>query len=280
MTEEQIERKKQYIREQLENKSGIYATLFIRTFYYIASCCRENKTNWCYGYNATDSAIAKYAYATVRGGRVDHMGSGIVKKIKQELTQMGYLAFKEIDNTWRIYVLNELDFLAKPIEDYIEGNKVINLGKDKKLSEIYQYLSKNGVDVYAYTRQCWCCGRDTTIYSYYLDVQIKNALGASYVKKIDYFSNLGLGYIDKLDNEIMNRVKTVTKAYSKTMERAYVLNTCSHCGAIQGINFTVFRPEELMKLSKEQLIAKREFTIALNECNLTKEDIATYFGND
>ncbi len=120
MTKEKIESKKEYIRNQLENKNGIYSILLVRSFYYILDCCRKNQADWCYSYNATDYVVARFAYAAVRDGRMDHMGRDIIGRIKKTLIDMGYLAFKKVDDKWRIYVIKELDFLDKPIEEYVK----------------------------------------------------------------------------------------------------------------------------------------------------------------
>ena len=119
MTTEQIENKKRYINEQLLSGIGNYSTLFIRTYYYILCCCRKNQQNWCYGKEAGDNKVARYAYAAVRDGYSDHMGNEIIYKIKQELSAMGYISFKLVDDTWRIYINRDLDFLAGKIEDFI-----------------------------------------------------------------------------------------------------------------------------------------------------------------
>jgi len=121
MTKEKIESKKEYIRNQLKNKNGIYSTLFVRTYYYILNCCRKNQANWCYAYSATDYIVARFAYAVVRDGRMDHMGCDIISRIKKCLSDMGYIELKKVDDIWRIYVIKELDFLDEPIENYIEN---------------------------------------------------------------------------------------------------------------------------------------------------------------
>ena len=119
MTPDQIANKKDYIRKQLSSGNGNYATLFIRTYYYILSCCRKNKQDWCYGSEANDTKVARYAYAAIGDGRPDHIGRDIIDRIKQELRAMGYITFKLVDDTWRIYVNRNLDFLDCDIEDLI-----------------------------------------------------------------------------------------------------------------------------------------------------------------
>ena len=298
MTVEQIEKKKNYIREQLEYKTGIYATLFIRTYNFILNCCHNNNQNWCFGKDVNDRVVAKYAYAATEYGNADHMGSSIINNIKQELSAMGYISFRLVDGAWRIYIKSDLDFLDCSLEYWItETNKNLNkeISDKKKLKDIYNHLCKHGINIYAFNRRCWKCGNITTIYTYYIDIQIKHELGSAYSMsnpnivsgdafdnffktnpKPNCFSEIGIGTITKIELILAKKIKTITKKYTQTMDKTYYMNICQHCQVAQGINFTVFHPTELESLSDNEIAQMKKFTISVAECDLKEEDLVEF----
>lgn len=298
MSQEQIEEKKDYFRKQIACPTGNYTDFVIRTYYYILQCCRKDGRGWCYGREASDRKIAVFSYQNAYNGRVDHMGGDVIDRIKQVLQGMGYISFKKDNEEWKIYIQKDLDFLPCPIDEYI-ARKTENKQQEKadKANEIFEYLVRDGIKVFRYDRACWSCGKRTPIFSYYLDVQIKNelpsrcllkdrALNTVQNRRFDNvldawtqsqsFSEIGIGVLEKIDSRLAAKINTVEKKYSGTMQKSYFMNICENCGAKQGMNFTVYHPQEIEYSSYDELKKYCVFKIFPNECGLTKEDILAF----
>lgn len=298
MTQEQIDRQKAYFKQQIAVPTGKYTDFVIRTYYYILQCCRREMRNWCYGKEVSDRNLAKFAYQNVYNGRVDHMGGEIVGKIKELLCAMGYIAFKKEDEQWRIYLKKELDFLPCSIDEYmVRKTEKLTCEKSDKTNEIVQYLVKEGIKIYQFHRICWKCGAATPIYSYYLDVQIRNEMNSRYLLKdrdlncafndvstdfldsrarMQLFSEIGIGVIEKIDRCLADKIPTIGERYSKTMDKSYFMNICEECRSVQGINFTVYHPKEIENLGYDELKKACFFKIYPQECGLNKDDISRF----
>lgn len=106
---------------------------------------------------------------------------------------------------------------------------------------ILEYIKTYGINIYAWDRICWKCGKTTKVYSYFLDYDL-HALD-------DYFENIGfigLGDIETLDKLLALKYPTICKKFSKTENRSYFANTCEHCKALQGRYYVVDDPHEIM----------------------------------
>ena len=55
-----------------------------------------------------------------------------------------------------------------------------------------------------------------------------------------------------------------------------VVNTCPNCGVIQGINYTVYKPEELENLTYEELKKKIWEKVDIDVIGLTEKEIKKY----
>lgn len=86
------------------------------------------------------------------------------------------------------------------------------------------------------------------------------------------YERVGLGSLEKLDVYLSHLYPQIQKRYSREMDRYYHMCCCSHCGAHQGINFTVYRPEELMenKVALDEMIDR---VIDIRDVGIDKEFI-------
>lgn len=114
----------------------------------------------------------------------------------------------------------------------------------KKLYEVVlEYIRIYGIGIYRWDRECWKCKKKTAVYSYYLDYELA---------ELDEFFNsglpaVGLGDLAYIDGLLSQKYATIQKRYSNTTHSSYMANTCSHCGALQGRNYVVEDPHEIVE---------------------------------
>lgn len=104
-----------------------------------------------------------------------------------------------------------------------------------------EYIIKYGLNLYSWKKKCWKCNQDTAVYSYYLYYELEEL--------DDYFSSfhgIGLGDIPCVDELICNKIPNVKKQYSRTTNSKYVANICDHCQVLQGRNYVVDDPHEIL----------------------------------
>lgn len=105
----------------------------------------------------------------------------------------------------------------------------------------HAFIMKYGLNLYGWKKPCWKCKQDITVYSYFLYYELE---------EIDNIfcglHGIGLGDIPCVDHIISNKYKTITKRYSNTTQSRYMANTCEHCQALQGRNFIVDDPHEII----------------------------------
>ena len=105
---------------------------------------------------------------------------------------------------------------------------------------LYDYFSKSGIKIYRWEKECWKCAQKTDVYSYYMHYEL------GFIDEyLEATGCIGLGDIKILDRIIMDRIPTIKSIYSKTMNRRYIANTCSHCEALQGYNSVIVDPHEI-----------------------------------
>lgn len=106
---------------------------------------------------------------------------------------------------------------------------------------VLNFLKTNGLGIYRWNKTCWKCGKDTPIYSYYLNYDLMDI--------DEEFGNLsgmgGIGEINIFDDILMNKYPSVKEIYSKTVGGVYIANSCIHCNALQGKNYVVDDPHEI-----------------------------------
>jgi len=106
---------------------------------------------------------------------------------------------------------------------------------------IFEYIKTYGINIYAWDRICWKCGKTTKVYSYFLNYDL--------CELDDYFESIGfigLGDIETLDKLLSLKYNTICKKFSKTENKSYFANTCEHCKALQGRYYVVEDPHEIM----------------------------------
>ena len=111
-------------------------------------------------------------------------------------------------------------------------------------------MLQSGIKIYTYPKTCWNCHQSTDIYTYFLSRQLE----------------------EELDVYLSHLYPQIQKRYSREMDRYYHMCCCSHCGAHQGINFTVYRPEALMenKVALDEMIDR---VIDIRDVGIDKEFI-------
>lgn len=273
--EEKIKHEKEVLINQIKTGNGYYALFVLKTFKFINDVCKRNNADWCLESKIPKFAVVKYMYSSVYGGKADHMGSQIADNTFNTLKKLGYIDFREVDGEKRIYVLKDIEFCD--YEDYIYKDST-----KYRTEKVYEYLKENGIYIFKYNKECFNCHKEIPIYSYYLGHQLENELGKRY-KMEDFdipnrhlYDTVGIGVIDKVDEYLMNNISTIKKNYSRKMDKEYVSNTCEYCGAMQGINYVVYNPEELKSLSYEELKRKIYLKVDINDIKLTDKDIKKY----
>ena len=56
----------------------------------------------------------------------------------------------------------------------------------------------------------------------------------------------GLGELPCVDQILEKEIPSIQPRYSNTVKSRYTANTCIHCGALQGRNYVVEDPHEIM----------------------------------
>lgn len=240
-TEEQIHHQKEVLRNQLIKDSGRFAIFVLRTYRYIEWACKQNNGNWCIANKIRGKKLISYVY----DGSEDHMAKDVVEDAKDKLNKMGYIKYKKESDIWRIYILKSIDFCD--INQYVQDDP-----NDNFFDIVYQHLLNYGIKIYQYKKRCWKCHSETDIYTYFLGKQLEQELGRNYmparyfIERNDLFDKIGIGSIAQLDEYLSCMYPQIQKRFSKEMNQKYYMCCCHHCGAHQGINFTVYRPEELI----------------------------------
>lgn len=165
-----------------------------------------------------------------------------------------------------------------------EGHYVVRLGKYgyfagcskyprcKSTLKIYElahaYIMKYGLNLYGWKKSCWKCKRDTVVYSYFLYYEME---------EIDNIfrsvHGIGLGDIPCIDKIISGKYPSVTMSYSNTTKSSYMANLCQHCKALQGRNYVVHDPHEIINdLWHERTMEKYLVeTVKVDDVNLMAE---------
>lgn len=111
-----------------------------------------------------------------------------------------------------------------------------------KLFEIVQtFIQERGINIYRWEKVCWKCGKPTPVYSYYLDYELEEL--------DEYLSScgtVGLGDLTYIDQLLAKEIPSIQLRYSNTTKSKYMANTCTHCGALQGRNYVVDDPHEII----------------------------------
>lgn len=107
---------------------------------------------------------------------------------------------------------------------------------------VLKYLEIYGLNIYRWDKECYKCGKKTPVYSYYLDYDL--------AELDEIFSmggpTVGLGDLSYIDELLSKQIPAIQMRYSRTTNSKYMANTCEHCGALQGRNYVVDDPHEII----------------------------------
>lgn len=112
-----------------------------------------------------------------------------------------------------------------------------------RLSEfVTEFFNQKGVNIYKWDKECWKCKQKTPVYSYYLNYQL-----AELDEAFSSVGMLGIGEVGSIDEVLAKEIPTIKMSYSRTLKCNYMANTCIYCGALQGSNYVVEDPHEIMQ---------------------------------
>jgi hypothetical protein len=107
---------------------------------------------------------------------------------------------------------------------------------------VLKYIQNYGLNIYRREKECYKCKKKTPVYSYYLDYDLADL--------DELFSmggpTVGLGDLSYVDELLSKQIPTIQLRYSNTTKSKYMANTCEHCGALQGRNYVVDDPHEII----------------------------------
>jgi ssDNA-binding Zn-finger/Zn-ribbon topoisomerase 1 len=107
---------------------------------------------------------------------------------------------------------------------------------------ILRYIQNYGLNIYHWEKECYRCRKKTLVYSYYLDYDLADL--------DELFSmggpTVGLGDLSYVDELLSKQIPTIQLRYSNTIKSKYMANVCEHCGALQGRNYVVDDPHEII----------------------------------
>lgn len=275
LNREKVEHEKEILINQIKTGNGYYALFVLKTFKFINDICKRNKTNWCLESRVPKFAVVKYMYSSVYGGRQDHMGSEIATNTMRILEKLGYIEFRQVNGEDRIYILKGIEFCD--YEDYIYKDST-----KYRSEQAYNYLKENGIYIFKYNKECFNCHETIPLYTYLLGHQLENEMGRRY-KMEDFtitnrhlYDTVGIGTIEKVDKYLMEKIPSIKVNYSNQMGKEYISNTCEYCGVMQGINYVVYNPVEIIDLTYDELKEKIYMKINIDDIELTDKDIKKY----
>lgn len=105
MTEKQIKKQIEYLRSQKEKPTGNYRRYLVNLYNMYYNGAKLNGTDWCPSISLSDKVKAAY-----KNLEVDHMSFYMVQRWDEDLSKLGYISHKKVNNEWRTYILKELDF--------------------------------------------------------------------------------------------------------------------------------------------------------------------------
>ncbi|WP_101773805.1 topoisomerase DNA-binding C4 zinc finger domain-containing protein [Peptostreptococcus faecalis] len=107
---------------------------------------------------------------------------------------------------------------------------------------VLKYIEIYGLNIYRWEKVCYKCGKSTPVYSYYLSYDLEDL--------DEMFSmggpTVGLGDLSYIDDLLSKEIPSIQVRYSKTTNSKYMANACEHCGALQGRNYVVDDPHEII----------------------------------
>lgn len=139
---------------------------------------------------------------------------------------------------------------------------------------VANYVEKYGINIYRWERQCYKCGNVTHVYSYYLNYDLSDM-----DEVFNSWGNVGLGDFGYIDKILSEQISSIKLQYSRTTNSRYIANSCEHCSALQGRNYIVDDPHEIMQSlwhdhTMDQYLFK---TINVDNVSALKPDLIRIF---
>ncbi len=159
------------------------------------------------------------------------------------------------------FMLNKTKEVKEAVSITQEGEQVaIQFSENGK---VYRYFKsnitlleeQNPLAIYALEKDCYRCGKSTTVYTYLIFsddtgegvtypwdqerlLRNQNVLAHIMDESIEYYGLDIVGTDDRLDRLLEKKYpKRIQKKYSATTKTSYYMNLCQHCGTHQGANF-------------------------------------------
>lgn len=108
---------------------------------------------------------------------------------------------------------------------------------------VLKYIDLYGIRIYRWNKKCYKCGNITPVYSYYLNYELERFDDTIFAE----FKEIGLGDIKYVDKILSSKIPTIEMCYSYTTNSQYMANICEHCSALQGRNYVVDDPHEIIE---------------------------------
>ena len=135
-------------------------------------------------------------------------------------------------------------------------------------------LENQNIIVYQLEKQCYKCGKTTSVFTYIVFdddtndnvtfpwdkerlLQNQNIMAHLQDPSIENYGLKVIGQDEKLDQTLMQKFpQKIQVKYSRTQNRSYPMNLCDHCGAIQGWNYIYRQVNEFIQEMKPISICK------------------------
>lgn len=133
---------------------------------------------------------------------------------------------------------------------------------------LYDILKKDGIFIYSWDHECWKCHKNTKVYTYFLNKQLK-----PYMEEHVELDNLGLGSCIPIDEYLRTHYPTINNNFSKTQNCYCTANNCEYCGALIGNHYIVDDPHDIFQEWLTGDLHRYIFAkIPLEELKLTSQD--------
>lgn len=284
--EERIQRQRDYFAEERIEKKGNFTEFVVRTYYCIYKACTLNDGISCPASAVSPHKVKFIIYKDIYDTPDhDYKGviDDCIKKLKlmqyikfrKENDKWMIYLNKALDfllpNEHELYLekysVNDVNAVENPTNTSKDvfvgctecsGQYKINEGKYGAFAGcsnypsckstldlptlVLRYIQKDGINIYRWDKECYKCKKHTQVYSYYLDYDLEEIKGFS-----DIISpTVGLGDISYVDELLSREIPSIQMRYSNTVQLTYMANACQHCRALQGRNYVVDDPHEII----------------------------------
>ncbi|MBC1802176.1 topoisomerase DNA-binding C4 zinc finger domain-containing protein [Listeria booriae] len=111
-----------------------------------------------------------------------------------------------------------------------------------KIPELVEnFIKEKGIKIYCWGKICWKCSKTTPVISYFLNYELEEL--DSYLGML---GPIGLADLESVDRLLEQVIPSIKECYSYTTKSTYIANTCEHCGSLQGRNYVVDDPHEII----------------------------------